>query len=634
MEGRHHEAVDGAARSPDSLFLLGLLFGCRQERLTETNSLGTNVGPSVGRIVAVDPHDLPALDIDLPEQPKLWAMDDAALVAEIRKSNGLAFVAFKNPVSTRTEATRRVELAEAPRMRGRSPLPARQVPRGTRQQVSAESIRQGLAVLVRRGAHIRQYYENLGFAWVDLSADSAPAIRRDSLIDWVEPDGDRGRTQVAGRVFTRRASFASATDLYLLHWGEWMIGAPGTWGITTGLGARLLIIDTGLDTSHVDMPRGIPSVNCIGYFTGCTDEILGVHGTPVGSVILAQTNSYDVLGIAYGIAPSDIFTWGACYYSTDPRGDDGHLTSPVNVSCPHGETNSALNWAAGHLGPRGVINMSIGWRTPYTDLATGIAAVLAADIVVVSSAGNVAQSDLQQSQMLYPAAFSGVIAVSGVNQDSSFAAAAYPTPCTDQGQVIGSNQGSFVSIAAPYFARTLVPSNQPPDNNEVIECGTSFSAPYVAGTAALIRAAHPTYTRQEVSAQLVSTALPRVPASQFGAGIVQAELAVGFTPPTTTGSISAGKVFLSWSSVSEAARYHVYRSVTPQSPSWTLWADVPATTTSFLDSATRVTSFLGYDVTPNINPYVNYTVVSVYSSGQESRIGHTLVYAPSGNPVY
>lgn len=53
-----------------------------------------------------------------------------------------------------------------------------------------------------------------------------------------------------------------------------------------------------------------------------------------------------------------------------------------------------------------------------------------------------------------------------------------------------------------------------------------MAAPHVAAAAALVKARYPTWTNVQVRNRLTSTALPLGPASQFGAGLLQAWAAV------------------------------------------------------------------------------------------------------------
>jgi subtilisin family serine protease len=129
------------------------------------------------------------------------------------------------------------------------------------------------------------------------------------------------------------------------------------------------------------------------------------------------------------------------------------------------------------------------------------------DVVIVAAAGNSAGNSI-----VYPAGYSGVVGVSGVNSDSSFANNA---PCGDS-----SNYGSHVDIAAPFTALSTVP-----DSGYASACGTSMAAPHVTGVVALMRALHPTWNRTQVINRLFAKAHDLGAAGRddyYGYGIVDA----------------------------------------------------------------------------------------------------------------
>src|SRR2546429_183585 len=103
-----------------------------------------------------------------------------------------------------------------------------------------------------------------------------------------------------------------------------------------------------------------------------------------------------------------------------------------------------------------------GQKNPLIE--RGIAATASRGILMVAAAGNAGA----KSPPLYPAANPNVIAVSGTDaQEKLFAA---------------SNRGNHIAISAP-GADIFLPA---PDEKYQITSGTSFSAAYVSGVAALL----------------------------------------------------------------------------------------------------------------------------------------------------
>jgi subtilisin family serine protease len=137
----------------------------------------------------------------------------------------------------------------------------------------------------------------------------------------------------------------------------------------------------------------------------------------------------------------------------------------------------------------------------------GIAATAARGILMIAAAGNAGA----KSPPLYPAANPNVIAVSGTDaQEKLFTA---------------SNRGNHIALAAP-GADIFLPA---PDEKYQIASGTSFSAAYVSGVAALLLERNPALKPNEVRAILTKTARDLGapgPDDRFGAGEADAFAAV------------------------------------------------------------------------------------------------------------
>jgi subtilisin family serine protease len=140
-----------------------------------------------------------------------------------------------------------------------------------------------------------------------------------------------------------------------------------------------------------------------------------------------------------------------------------------------------LDYAVAHGAQ--IVNMSFaGPRDALIE--RGIAAVAAQGLVMVAASGNAGP----KSPPLYPAANSHVIAVSATDaQDRLFAA---------------SNRGSYIAVSAP-GVDIFLPA---PDDKYQMMSGTSFSAAYVSGLAALMLERNPALKPDEVRAILMRTA--------------------------------------------------------------------------------------------------------------------------------
>jgi subtilisin family serine protease len=142
-----------------------------------------------------------------------------------------------------------------------------------------------------------------------------------------------------------------------------------------------------------------------------------------------------------------------------------------------------------------VINMSFDFTVPSAELAQAIANAEKNNVVCVASAGNDGASEL-----VYPAGLAGVMGVASVNaenQRSTF-----------------SNYGTQVTyVAAP--GENIVSTY--PYDTYASSSGTSFSAPFVSGTAALALQLGSKATSQE-AASAIAQAQPLTP--QLGHGLL------------------------------------------------------------------------------------------------------------------
>jgi subtilisin family serine protease len=120
-------------------------------------------------------------------------------------------------------------------------------------------------------------------------------------------------------------------------------------------------------------------------------------------------------------------------------------------------------------------------------------------------------------------------------------------------------------------------------------CGTSFSAPAVAGVAALLWSRSPTLTAAQVRQRLKSTAIAYSPAAQYGSGRVDAYNAVYVPPPAYSATITGP------SAVRPSATCGFSASTTspygPYTYKWTVNGGKPWYTTSTINHKAGSSSF-------------------------------------------
>ncbi len=257
---------------------------------------------------------------------------------------------------------------------------------------------------------------------------------------------------------------------------------PQAHALVRGMNVTIAVIDSGIDAKHPELANSVAdSFDALG-----SSEGPHTHGTGIAGAIVAHAR---LMGSAPEARLLAIRAFG--------KGSKGpESTSYVILR--------GLNYAAEHGAQ--IINMSFaGPKDPLIE--RGIAATAARGILMVAAAGNAGA----KSPPLYPAAYPNVIAVSGTDaQEKLFAA---------------SNRGNHIAVAAP-GADIFLPA---PDEKYQIASGTSFSAAYVSGVAALMLERNPALKPSDIRAILTKTARDLgAPGrdDQFGAGEADAFAAV------------------------------------------------------------------------------------------------------------
>jgi hypothetical protein len=257
---------------------------------------------------------------------------------------------------------------------------------------------------------------------------------------------------------------------------------PEAHTLAHGANVTIAVIDSGVDLKHPEFANAIAdSFDALG-----SKEGPHAHGTGIAGAIVAHAR---LMGSAPAARILAIRAFGAA-----PNGAES--TSFVVLK--------GLGYAAAHGAQ--IVNMSFaGPKDALIERA--IAATAAKGIVMVAASGNAGP----KSPPLYPAANANVIAVSATDaQDRLFAA---------------SNRGSHIAVAAP-GVDIFLPA---PDEKYQIASGTSFSAAYVSGLAALMLERNPALKPDEVRAILMKTARDLGAPGRddlFGAGEADAYAAV------------------------------------------------------------------------------------------------------------
>jgi subtilisin len=297
-------------------------------------------------------------------------------------------------------------------------------------------------------------------------------------------------------------------DTQILPWGVNRIDAVVVHDNSNnrGAGVNIAIIDSGIDRYHEDLIV-VDGKSFVDYTNDFNDD--DGHGTHVAGIVAALDNKIGVVGVA----PE------ANLYALKALNSEGvGYVSDVVL---------AIQWAT--VNEIQVINMSLGGgKNIFLEWACNLA-YYDDGLLLVAAAGN-------GGAVIYPAAYSSVIAVSATDEYDNLASF--------------SSTGKQVELAAPGVG---INSTLPGDaySGETWS-GTSMASPHVAGTAALVWAANLGWSNDAVRAQLRDTAEDLGTLgwdSEFGYGLVNAAEAVGVSgeepPPSETGTMYVKSIEMS-----------------------------------------------------------------------------------------
>jgi type VII secretion-associated serine protease mycosin len=248
-------------------------------------------------------------------------------------------------------------------------------------------------------------------------------------------------------------------------------------GLADGTGITVAVIDSGVDATEPLLAgavlRGRDLLDKAG--TGQRDCV--GHGTAVASIIAGAPVDGNPLGLApharilpYRVSEQEII--------------DGH---PSGTPGTAGGVAEAIRDATDR--GAGVINLSLVMSTDHPEVRAAVAYAQAHDVVVVAAVGN-DHRDGGPDPVPYPAAYPGVLGVGAIDQTGVRAPS--------------SPVGSYVDLLAP--GRAVVAAV--PGHGLARFDGTSFAAPFVSATAALIRQYRPGLNAAGVATQILATADP------------------------------------------------------------------------------------------------------------------------------
>ncbi len=323
--------------------------------------------------------------------------------------------------------------------------------------------------------------------------EAAREYARDADVEYAHPDFEVSADFVPNDLFFSSAGTwgQSYPDLWGLHTTQ----AELAWDTSIGTGAIVAVIDTGVDPAHPDvsanMWTNLGEIDGNGLDddgNGFVDDVQGWdfnegdaepddehgHGTHVaGTAAGVGDNGLGVVGMAWGARVMPVKG-----LSDFGSGSEADLAEAIVYAAENGADVLNNSWGGNHA--------------PGQVMLDAVATATSLGAVVVASSGNNGGSVDAHS----PSSIAEVIAVGASDPDGGIAGF--------------SNFGQALSVAAPGVdvlsllgpASTRLESRPKVGDDYVRLSGTSMAAPHVSGLAAVILAAMPGLTTEQVRWQL------------------------------------------------------------------------------------------------------------------------------------
>ena len=324
------------------------------------------------------------------------------------------------------------------------------------------------------GGKLAHIFEHVfqGFVVQGISSDAAAALASSPLVDYVEQEGFSYPTDVQSLV-------------YGSQWGlDWIDQRtpPVDWQYSytySGAGVHIYIVDSGVRGGHVEFTGRMGNGACkLSFSSGCSPTIdQNGHGTAVASQAAGTTAGVAKQATIHPVRIDD--AGGGAYDGDIIAGLDWVLGNHINPS--------VVNLSYGDDGTCGC-GGSFAQRDALQRLADN-------GIIVVKSAGNANRDAyMWRPNRVNPGL---VVAAAGWDGTSTLYRMSY------------SSYGSTVDLYAPGNG-TLAATNSANDAYRHDFGGTSGASPFVAGVAAQILQANPSFSPSQVESTVKAIATPGV----------------------------------------------------------------------------------------------------------------------------
>lgn len=296
---------------------------------------------------------------------------------------------------------------------------------------------------------------------------------------------------------------------------------PDAWDATgtQGAGARVAVLDTGVNESHPDIDLvtgGWAEFDERGVSVDSTPHDPNGHGTHVSGTATGGNAS----GTAIGVAPD-----AELYHAKVFPGDERETTGAAVIA--------GIQWAVEN--DADVATLSVGAEDYFPAFIDPIQNAQAAGTVVVSSSGNLGENTSTSPGNVYDG-----LAVGAVDEHGD-------VPPFSSGETVVTHDtwGSDAPddwpdeyVVPDLSAAGVAVSSASNTGGYDIRSGTSMAAPHVAGVVALVRATDPSLSVETTEAAIRSTAVHPTgdgPDDRHGHGLIDANATL---TAATTGTIS------------------------------------------------------------------------------------------------
>lgn len=286
------------------------------------------------------------------------------------------------------------------------------------------------------------------------------ALKSDASVVYAEPNYIARKSSLnSGVSMSLGFAITSGDDLLPKLWGMKMIGADDAWRVSTGRGAKIAIVDTGIDYRHRDFGQRVIDRGR-DFASGKPDAMDDEgHGTHCAGTAAAGMGDGGVVGVAPDaslIAVKVLDRFGSGSYAGVAQG--------IVYAADAGAD---------------IVSLSLGGPGSSKVLEDAVNYTMNKGALVVAAMGN--EGSFRPS---YPAAVPGVMAVGATSQDDTLPSF--------------TNAGKHISVGAPGVD---ILSTLPGGNYEEYS-GTSMATPHVSGLAALLKSRNPGLTAGQIRRQI------------------------------------------------------------------------------------------------------------------------------------